>query len=278
MKFINNALIICQDHPNVALTSNLPYGELSSEATKLIAQIHLATKEEVKQEIIEELEKINSKEKDLKDTVYGDYSEIETLKIENQLLKQLNSELKDKNKILNELFTKEKQGKNNETKTYAGITVKPKPKSKRVPKLIIKKTDNKDNTGLQKTVLQHLQQDKSIQTKSVACKKKDTMIINCMNEKNINSLINSLGEKLSNKVKIEKEQINKPKLKVIDIDMDSAENNEIELDTNQRNFSNIDDKCKLLHVYTNETKCDDNNTNKPKWIAVLTLLMIYKII
>ena len=116
VKFINNALIICQNHPNVALTSNLPYGELSSEASKLIAQIHLATKEQIKQEIIDEinLEKINSKEKDLNDTVYGDYSE--TLKIENQLLKELNSELKDKNKILNELLTKEKQGKNSNTK------------------------------------------------------------------------------------------------------------------------------------------------------------------
>ena len=67
-------------------------------------------KEQVKQEIIEEinLEKINNNEKDLKDTVYGDYSEIETLKIENQLLKQLNHELQDKKKILNELLTKEK--------------------------------------------------------------------------------------------------------------------------------------------------------------------------
>ena len=37
VKFINNALIICQNHPNVALTSNLPYGELSSKALKLIA-------------------------------------------------------------------------------------------------------------------------------------------------------------------------------------------------------------------------------------------------
>ena len=36
VKFIDNALIICQDHPNVALTSNLAYGELSSEANKLI--------------------------------------------------------------------------------------------------------------------------------------------------------------------------------------------------------------------------------------------------
>ena len=58
--------------------------------------------------------------------------------MEKQLLKELNSELKDKNKILNELLTKEKQGKNNNIKTYAEIIVKPKPKSKRVPKLIIK--------------------------------------------------------------------------------------------------------------------------------------------
>ena len=179
VKFINNALIICHDHPNVTLTSNLPYGELSSEASKLIAQIHVATKEQAKQEIIEKinLEKINSKEKDLNDIIYGDYSEIETLKMENQLLKELNSELKDKNKILNELLTKEKQGKNNNTKTYAEITVKPKTKNKRVPKLIIKKNRQQYNTDLQKAVLQHLQQDKSIQTKSVAYKNKDTVII-----------------------------------------------------------------------------------------------------
>ena len=41
VKFINNALIIYQHHPNVALTSNLPYGMLSSEAKQLIAQIKL---------------------------------------------------------------------------------------------------------------------------------------------------------------------------------------------------------------------------------------------
>ena len=45
LKFIDNALIICQDHPNVALTSNLPYGALSSEAKQLIAQIKLTTRE-----------------------------------------------------------------------------------------------------------------------------------------------------------------------------------------------------------------------------------------
>ena len=89
-------------------------------------------------------------------------------------------------------------------KTYGEITVTPKPKSKKVPKLIIKKTANKDNTDLEKEVLQHLKQDKIIQTKSVACKNIDTVIINCTNEENINSLVNTLGVKLSKKCKIEK--------------------------------------------------------------------------
>ena len=65
---------------------------------------------------------------------------------------------------MNELLTKGNQNKNNNIKTYAEITVKSKTKSKRVPKLIIKKTDNKDNTDLEKAVLQHLKQDKTIQT------------------------------------------------------------------------------------------------------------------
>ena len=55
--------------------------------------------------------------------------------------------------------------------------------------------------------------------------------------------MNTLGVSiLSNKCKIEKEQINKPKLKVIDIDI----------------YIYIDDKCKLLHIYKKEktnTKC-----------------------
>ena len=82
------------------------------------------------------------------------------------MLKQLNNELQDKNRILNELLTKEKQGNYNNIKTFAEITANPKPKIKRVPKLIIKK------------VHQHLIQDKTIQTKSVSCKNKDTVINN----------------------------------------------------------------------------------------------------
>ena len=111
-------------------------GELNSEAKQLIAQIKRTTKEQVKQEIISEIDiqknnyNENYKEKGLNDTVYEDYSEVETLKIENQLLKQLNNELLDKIRILNELLTKEKQSKSNNIKTYAEIISNPKPKIK----------------------------------------------------------------------------------------------------------------------------------------------------
>ena len=125
-----------------------------------------------------------------------------------------------------------------------------------MPKLIIKKTEKKDSTDLEKTVLQHLTQDKTIQTKSVSYKNNDTLIINCLNEENINSLVNTLGEKLSNSFKIEKEQINKHKLKVIDIVVENSDGHEIEQDINQRNFSNIEDNCKVLHVYKND-RIDD---------------------
>ena len=105
-----------------------------------------------------------------------DYNETQSLRIEIQLLKQLNSELQDKNRILNELLTKEKQSNNNNNnkiKTFAEITANIKPKCKRIPKLIIKKTNNKDTTDIQKIVMQQLTLDKTIQTKNVTCKNSD---------------------------------------------------------------------------------------------------------
>ena len=88
VKIINKALIICPDYPNGVLISNIPYSALSSDARQLIAQMTLSTREQIKEEIISEinLEKIN---KTHNETVYEDYSEIESLKIENQLLKLL---------------------------------------------------------------------------------------------------------------------------------------------------------------------------------------------
>ena len=222
VKFLSNTLIICQDHANTALTSNLPYRTLSREAKDLIAQVKLIKKEQIKQEIISEIDLEKYKDQGLNETVYEDYDETQSLRIEIKLLKQLNSELQDKNRILNELLTKEKQGnnnKNNKIETFAEITANIKPKSRRIPKLIIKKkNNNQDTPDIEKIVMQQLTLDQTIQTKSVACKNNDTMIINCTNEESINTIENTLNNLLNSGIKIEKEQINKPKLKVINID------------------------------------------------------------
>ena len=60
--------------------------------------------------------------------MFEDYNETQCLRIEIQLLKQLNSELQDKNKIFDELLTKEKKGNNNnKIKTFAEMTANIKP-------------------------------------------------------------------------------------------------------------------------------------------------------
>ena len=56
VKFLSCTLIICHDHANAALTSNLPYGTLSREAKELIAQVKLIKEEQFKQEIISQID------------------------------------------------------------------------------------------------------------------------------------------------------------------------------------------------------------------------------
>ena len=77
------------------------------------------------------------------------------------------------------------------------------------------------------------------------------MIINCTNEDSINAIENTLNNLLNTDIKIEKEQINKPKLKVINIDKTLEDEKVIEQDINLRNFNNMDNKCKIFHVYSN---------------------------
>ena len=77
------------------------------------------------------------------------------------------------------------------------------------------------------------------------------MIINCTNEDSINAIDNTLNNLLNSDIKIEKEHINKPKLKVINIDKTLEDEKVIEQDINLRKFNDMDNKCKVLHVYSN---------------------------
>lgn len=165
--------------------------------------------------------------------------------------------MQEKNKLLNELLTKQKQTINNNntqhnTKTFAEVLTNTKTINKRIPKLIVKKTNSADETNLENTVIKYITTNKSIQTKNVIKRNKDTIIINCMNVESVNSIERTLSENLlADNFKVEKEQIKKPIVKIIDIDKIFKSDKEIEDDINERNFKNFDEKCKVLHIFSN---------------------------
>jgi hypothetical protein len=256
IKFIDSTFVICQEHANLALTSNVPYGSLSKEAMQLIANLKLEDKEQIKQDILKEIVPEKNKETGLDETVFEDYTELEALKIENNLLKQLYQETQEKNEFLKELLVKEKQTTNNNnininnTKSFAEIVSNTKPKAKRVPKLIIKRTNSNDSTNLERKVIQHLTNNKTVQTRNIISRNKDMTIINCTNEESINKIEQTLKEELKDNFKVEKEQIKNPTIKIVNINSAFTSESEIEEDINQRNFNSSNDKCKVLHNYT----------------------------
>ena len=153
------------------------------------------------------------------------------------MLKQLVQVLQDKNELLNKLLTQEKE-KNNKNEnqawvTYANVRTQNniKPKNKKVPKLIIKKTNSEDKTNIVKTVCNYLTNDKTVQAKNVNTKIKDTVIMNCMNIVSVKKIEKNLKNSLNENFKIEIEQINKPTMKVIDIDKHFA-TKEVQADMN----------------------------------------------
>lgn len=114
-KILSNSFIICQDHPNLALTAKIPYGALGETAGHFIAQLKQENREQIKQEILNEIENENEKDKNSKRadslhevSIYDSYSEIEALKIENKLLKELNKEMQEKKSIIIRTFNKTK--------------------------------------------------------------------------------------------------------------------------------------------------------------------------
>ena len=88
--------MICPDHEDVILTSKLTTNEdlLSDNVRLLIALIKSKKQEEAKQDILNEIanESLNDQNK----TIHEEKTETEVLKIENTILKQLISELRDK--------------------------------------------------------------------------------------------------------------------------------------------------------------------------------------
>ncbi|OXU27993.1 hypothetical protein TSAR_001292 [Trichomalopsis sarcophagae] len=70
---LNNKYFKCRptnkEHPNFALTSKLPYGTLNQQACEFIAQLKYENREEVKREILNDIELSKKKDDENNSTI-----------------------------------------------------------------------------------------------------------------------------------------------------------------------------------------------------------------
>lgn len=256
-KYISKSLVICPQHESeLNITYNNEHVELNETARKIIAQIKITQKEELKKEILDEIHPDD--ESNHNETIYEDKTENECFKIENKLLKQLIAELEEKNALLKELLNKEKNSSNMNGKTYSDVIKSSKTDQKRIPKVFVKKIDKNQKCSTKDFVLHYLNKEKNIQTKRINYKNDENIVIDCMNEESAAAIQNILKVKAQNSFKIQKEQLNKPKIKILGIEnFNNMKNEDLESDIAKRNLKDCkirNSNFKILHVYTNKQK------------------------
>ena len=252
---MDKCLVICPSCHVQSITSTTKIIELNEDARKIITQIKLKQSDEIRKEILDELAE---QTQDLHNTTINNEgsAEIELLKKENILLKQMLDEMKDKNNILKDLNETQKSilSINNTNKSYAEVTrIKPTHQSQpqKIPKIIVK-VNEANYTAVKEQISMQLTTDKTIQTKSIYNKNGKEMIITCMNTDSVKKAENLLMNKINN-CELEIEQLNKPKIKIVGIDNSTNMNMEdMQNDINERNFKDHEDKGKVLHTYINK--------------------------
>ena len=186
--FISNSLVICPDHEDVKLSSKLTTNEdlLSDNARFLIVLIKSKNQEEAKQDILNEIanESLNDQNK----TIHEEQTKTEVLKIENTILKRLNTELRDKILLLKELLAieKSKDNKSSATKSCAEIVTSTKPPLKRIPKLIVKTNNKNEKLNIKNYVTEMISKDTNIHAKGITVKSENEVIIICVDENSVN--------------------------------------------------------------------------------------------
>lgn len=253
IKYIGENLVICPEHD---ITSNVSDDESLSEFAKIIiAQLKTKTTEQLQTELLEE---IANKTQDLHNntTIDPEAQHLhELLMTENTLLKTLNKELNEKNDLLRELYSKQKDTVTTRP-MYSEIAVnlKQKPTKLRVPKLKIKSnnTDVDSDSVIKSKVTQLLTNEKSIHTKDVYIKNKE-VVINCADTKSLKAAEVLLKNKMREDCEVKTEQLNKPRIKIVNIDNATNMDAEaIECDINKRNFNDLEDKGKVVHMFTKD--------------------------
>ena len=249
-KFISKLLVVCHKHDNSVLTSKVDESILCDNARVLIAQLKAINKDEAKKQLCEDIFNETSKTNH-NTTILNQEAEMETLVVENTLLKELNIELSEKIQLLKEKNIQDNSIINRVS--YAQVTAQDRIVHKRIPKIVIKSTSENDSIDqVSNKITNILFKGKSIKTKLVKKKDNDKLVINCINSESVDRTLTVIKDKLKNSYTVEKESFDNPKMKLVGIDnSEDFDDKVLEDDINLRIFENFDNKCKILHSYIN---------------------------
>lgn len=273
--FVSEKLVICPEHKQDELTSNLDEDTniqfLNKTARYVIAQIKLQAltkaKSDLQQSILENsVTNCDSLNKTILDGENDDV--LNAIKTENQLLRDLNAEIKDKNLILKELIEKFKADIPT-TLSYASAINNVKNNSQlsrsktiQVPNLIIKAKKQANAKQTYVKVVQNLQNKIILPIDRVINKMDGSVTVKCKNLDDVEcaktNLINHIGKSYD----IEVEKLSNPRLKIVGLE-NKMNQTELQNDLWERNFSEIDGSCEVIHIFE-ATK----NKNKSAIISV----------
>lgn len=192
----DNMFITCSKHKSSNLTSNTDETLLPESARILIAQIK-AYEEDKRQQLILDLQAANASGNTVSfhgETLLGDdeESELQAVKTEIALLRELNAELKDKNELLKQLI----KCNNSNTTTYTEVLSEKPKMSKKVPSITVKSKEAENTQSTYNSVTNAIQNNVSIPIKNVYSKKDGSVIIKCLHEEDVSSTMNILKDKL----------------------------------------------------------------------------------
>ena len=259
--FLSKVVVVCPKHKDVDLTSKTTNKRLSNDAKCIIAQVKYQEREKYHNEILQnvsmELSKTGPNETH-DATVLGDDIDVITLTAENQLLKQLNQELQEKNKLLQELINEIKNNSKtnlNNNLSYASavkrdIISNKTPLKEQIPDIVVKSTNSNETEDILNHVKTIIQKDIILPIKSVFKRKDGSVIVKCTNKEDASKTIEELDKKMSIPHNIDIDRIKNPRVKVVGI-KNEMNQKEMQSDINQRNFSFSDNKCIVKHNFKN---------------------------
>lgn len=121
------------------------------------------------------------------------------------------------------------------------------------PKLVISKKDSNDDSDVKQNILLQIAQEKKAKVSRII-NKGDSVVISCLTTESSEIVENCLRNNLD-QYNIEIESTKNPVVRIIGINNITNMNREnLEQDINDRNFDNLNDKVKILHVTKKDTR------------------------